>query len=101
MGEGCRRRWRREGDRNTRRVLVIARSQQRDCAFVIRRAGCRMDFFMQLRDRRKDDREKECADASSGEDRTQGDGFAISEAQAHFVGDCASGACGAQVRSPV
>jgi hypothetical protein len=60
-----------------------------------------MDLFMQLRDRGKNDREKDCADATGGEDRTQGDGFAISEAQAHFVGDCASGACRAQVRSPV
>ena len=58
-----------------------------------------MDCFMQLRDRGKNDREKDRADASSGEDRTQSDGFAISEAQAHFVGDCASLAAIAQARS--
>ena len=99
VGERCRRRWRRERDRNARRVLIIARRQQRDRAFVIRRAGRRMDLFVQLGDCGKNDREKDCTDASRGEDRTQSGGFAISEAEVHFVGESASGAGLAQARS--
>jgi hypothetical protein len=39
------------------------------------------------------------ADAPDGDDRAQGGGFAIRQAQAHFVGESASGAGLTQVRS--
>ena len=76
-------------------MLTIAGREERNHAFVIGRASCAVDLLVQLRDNGENHREEEGADATGGDDRAQ-DCFAISQAQAHFVGESAPGADVAQ-----
>ena len=94
VGKRCRGRWGGEGDRDGRRVLVVAGCEQGNSALVIRGAGLAVNLLVQLRNRGENDREKDSDDAAGGNDRAQ-DCFAITQA-GHFVGECASGAANAQ-----
>ncbi len=67
-------------------MLAITGREQRDDAFVIRRASHVMDLFVQLRDRGKNDREEESADASGGYDHPERDLFGVVASPAHVLG---------------
>jgi uncharacterized membrane protein (UPF0136 family) len=67
-------------------VLAITGREERDDAFVIRRASAVMDLFVQLRDRGKNDREQERADASGGYDHSERDLFGVVASPAHVPG---------------
>ena len=97
MGEGCRRRVGSNRNRRRHRVLIITGRQKRDGAFMVY-GRVAMNLLMEERNRRKNDREKNRADATSRDKRTEGY-FAIGEAQAHFVGEFASVGGSAQVSS--
>lgn len=94
VGKRRRGRWGGERDRDGGGVLVVAGGEQGNGALVVRGAGLAVDFLVQSRNRGENDREKDCADTSGGNNRAQ-DCFAITQA-AHFVGECALPAAAAQ-----
>jgi len=72
-----------EADRRRDGVLVLASSQQSDRAFVIHRGRAAVNLFMQLRDRRKNEREQNRRQASSDDDRAQNEFPPVGEPQFH------------------
>jgi hypothetical protein len=82
----ARRRERRYGDRGRRRVLVFTGGQEGNRALVIGRRTCRMDLLMKVRDRGKDEREEDRADATCRDQRVERRSFAVDQPQAHWKG---------------
>jgi hypothetical protein len=83
MGERRgRRRWC-DGDRGGRGVLIIARGQQRDRALVIRGGTRPVNLLMEPRNRGKNEREEDRADAPRGHNGVQCSRLVLAETHAH------------------
>jgi hypothetical protein len=69
-------------------MLVIARREQGDRAFVVRRARVAVNLLVELWQTRQNKREKNRADAPGGNDRPQRNRFAFVQTHAHPARFC-------------